>query len=78
MHYYIRVQGHLDPIWQHQFEGWQIEHEDAGSTLVSGPLPDQAALHGVLLQITRLGLTLLSHETSEAVGRAATEKNGSE
>jgi hypothetical protein len=57
MHYSIRVQGHLDPVWHHRFEGWQIEHEDAGTTLLSGPLPDQAALYGVLLQIIRLGLT---------------------
>ncbi len=59
-HYHIRVQGHLDPSWQHRFEGLEIEHQDAG------PLPDQAALHGVLLQIIRLGLTLLSLQTSEA------------
>ena len=65
MYYHIRVQGHLDPVWQHQFEGWQITHEDAGTTLLSGFLPDQAALHGVLLQVVRLGLTLLSLETSE-------------
>ena len=39
-----------------------------GTTLLSGELPDQAALHGVLLQITRLGLVLLSLETSEAPG----------
>jgi hypothetical protein len=64
----IRVQGHLDPVWQHRFEGWQIQHQDAGTTLLSGLLPDQAALHGILLQITRLGLTLLSLETSEAPG----------
>jgi len=65
-HYHIRVQGHLDPSWQHRFEGLEIEHQDAGTTLLSGPLPDQAALHGVLLQIIRLGLTLLSFQTSEA------------
>jgi hypothetical protein len=38
MHYHIRVQGHLDPSWQHRFEGWQIEQQDAGTTLLSGPL----------------------------------------
>jgi hypothetical protein len=65
MHYRIRVQGHLDHSWQHRFEGFQIDHEGTGTTLLSGPLPDQAALHGVLLLIMRLGLTLLSLETSE-------------
>ena len=66
MHYHIRVQGHLDLSWQHRFEGLRIEHLDAGTTLLSGSLPDQAALHRVLLQIIRLGLTLLSLQTSEA------------
>ena len=65
MHYHIRVQGHLDLSWQHRFEGLRIEHLDAGTTLLSGSLPDQAALHRVLLQIIRLGLTLLSLQTSE-------------
>ncbi len=51
MHYHIRVQGHLDPSWQHRFEGLQIKHEGSGTTLLSGPLPDQAALHGVLLSV---------------------------
>jgi hypothetical protein len=46
--------------------GWQITHEEAGISLLSGSLPDQAALHGVLVQIINLGLPLLSLETSEA------------
>jgi hypothetical protein len=65
MYYRIRVQGHLDHSWQDRFEGLRIEHLEAGTTQLSGSLPDQAALHGVLLQIIRLGLTLLSLETSE-------------
>jgi hypothetical protein len=65
MHYVIRIQGHLDSSWQDRFGGLQIEHQDAGTSLLSGTLPDQAALHGVLLRITRLGLTLLSFEASE-------------
>jgi hypothetical protein len=68
MHYALRVQGHLDPSWQDRFGGLRIEQQEAGTTLLSGPLPDQAALHGLLLQIVRLGLTLLSLETSEAPG----------
>ncbi len=73
MYYAIRVQGHLYPTWQHRFEGLQITPEEAGTTLLAGSLPDQAALQGVLLQIVRLGLTLLSLETSEAPGGGATE-----
>jgi hypothetical protein len=68
MHYRIRVQGHLDPGWQDRFGGLRIEQQAVSTTLLSGTLPDQAALHGVLLQIIRLGLTLLSLETSEAPG----------
>jgi hypothetical protein len=68
MHYALRVQGHLDPTFQDRFGGLRIEQQEAGTTLLEGALPDQAALHGVLLQIVRLGLTLLSLETSEASG----------
>ena len=66
MYYAIHVKGHLDPSWQGRFGGLCIEQRETGTTLLSGTLPDQAALHGVLLQIVRLGLTLLSLETSEA------------
>jgi hypothetical protein len=72
MHYRIRVQEHLDPRWQQRFEGLRIEHQDSRATLLSGMLPDQAALHAVLLQIVRLGLTLLSLETSELLEREET------
>ena len=68
MHYALRVQGHLDPTFQDRFGGLHIEQQETGTTLLSGTLPDQAALHGMLLQIVRLGLTLLSLETSEASG----------
>ena len=70
MYYAIRVQGHLGPSWQDRFGGLRIEQQETGTTLLSGTLPDQAALHGVPLQIIRLGLTLLSLETSEAPGGA--------
>ena len=66
MYYTIRIQGHLDPSWQDRFDGFCIEQQESGTTLLSGTLPDQAALHGVLLQIVRLGLTLLSLETRES------------
>jgi hypothetical protein len=68
MHYAIRVQGHLDPSWSDRLGGLGIEQQEAGTTLLSGSVPDQAALHGLLLQIVRLGLVLLSLETSEAPG----------
>ena len=66
MFYTIRIQGHLDPSWQDRFGGLCIEQQGTGTTQLSGMLPDQAALHGVLLQIVRLGLTLLLLEASES------------
>ena len=75
MRYALRVQGHLSPSWQDRFGGLRIEQQEAGTTLLSGDLPDQAALHGVLLQVIRLGLVLLSLETSETPGgEAAAER----
>ena len=68
MHYVIRIQGHLDPSWQDRFGGLCLAQQEAGTTLLSGPLPDQAALYGVLLQLIRLGLVLLSLETSAGPG----------
>jgi hypothetical protein len=65
MRYQIRVQGHLDPSWQEWFEGLHITPEEAGTTLLSGPLKDQAALYGVLMKMRRLNLTLLSLESCE-------------
>ena len=68
MRYALRVQGHLDPSWSDRLGGLCIEQQEAGTTLLSGSLLDQAALHGLLLQIVRLGLVLLSLETSEDSG----------
>jgi hypothetical protein len=68
MHYRICIQGHLGPSWQERFAGLRLEQQEAGTTLLSGELPDQAALHGLLLQIVRLGLVLLSLEVSAAKG----------
>jgi hypothetical protein len=65
----IRISWHLDPSWQPWFDDLQIVHETQGTTLLIGQLPDQAALYGVLLTIRRLGLSLLSLETSEASAR---------
>ena len=65
MYYVIRVQGHLDRTFQDRFGGLCIEQQEAGATLLSGTLPDQAALYGVLLQLIRLGLVLLSLGTSQ-------------
>ncbi len=65
MHYRIRIKDYLDPSWQTWLANLEVVHESEGTTLLVGYLPDQAALYGVLLTIRRLGLSLLSLETSE-------------
>ena len=63
--YEIRLKGHLDDHWAGWFEGLTITLEENGSTLLSGPLADQAALHGILKKVRDLGLTLLSVNSVE-------------
>jgi hypothetical protein len=60
MVYQIRIKGHLGPQWTDWFEGMTITPEDNGDTLVTGPVIDQAALHGVLKRVRDLNLPLLS------------------
>ncbi len=60
MTYQIRVQGHLDTQWTDWFEGLTITLEDSGDTLLTGPVIDQAALHGLLKKIRDLGMPLVS------------------
>lgn len=76
MHCRIRIKDHLDPSWQTWLADLEIIHEAEGTTLLIGPLPDQAALYGVLLTIRRLGLNLLSLEASEASEREEPGKPG--
>ena len=58
--YQIRVQGHMSSQWAAWFGGLQIENQPNGEAVLSGPLADQAALHGVLGQIRDMGLTLIA------------------
>ena len=58
--YRITIKGHLDHEWSDWFDGLEITIGDNGETILSGPLVDQAALHGVLIKIRDLGLPLLS------------------
>ena len=58
--YEIRVKGHLDDVWLSSFAGLQLARLESGETLLSGSLPDQAALHGLLVHIRDLNLTLIS------------------
>ena len=58
--YEIRVKGHLDDKWADWFEGLTITREDNGDTLLTGPVIDQAALHGLLKKVRDLGMPLVS------------------
>jgi len=58
--YQITVKGHLDNRWADWFEGVTITLEDNGETLLTGPVVDQAALHGLLRKVRDLGLPLVS------------------
>jgi hypothetical protein len=60
MIYQIRIKGHLGPQWTVWFEGLTITLEDNGDTLLTGPILDQAALHGLLKKLRDLGIPLLS------------------
>jgi hypothetical protein len=58
--YRITIKGHLDSEWSDWFDGLTIILLDNGKTILTGPIVDQTALHGVLIKIRDLGLPLLS------------------
>ena len=58
--YEIRVEGHLDPRWAAWFDGLELTAEDDGTTVIRGPVVDQAALHGVLHKLRDIGIPLIS------------------
>ena len=60
LYYEIRLQGQLEARWEAWFDGLAISLDEDGNTLLSGPLADQAALHGLLKKVRDLGLPLLS------------------
>jgi hypothetical protein len=60
MVYQIRIKGHLGRQWTDWFGGLAITLEDNGETLLTGPVVDQAALHGLLRKVSDLGMPLLS------------------
>jgi hypothetical protein len=58
--YEIRIEGHLDTRWAAWFDGLTLTHETDGTTVLHGPVVDQAALHGLLQKVRDLGLPLVS------------------
>ena len=70
-YYEIKIKGHLDPRWSDWFAGLKLEHLEDDETLISGVLPDQTAVHGLLERIRDLNLTLVS----VTLGNPPTEKS---
>ena len=69
--YEILIKGHLDDRWAEWFDGLTFTLEDNGTTLLTGSVADQAALHGLLKKVRDLGMPLLSvcpleHGTTDA------------
>jgi len=69
LHYQIRIEGRLDRRWAAWFEGMELSVEDgedsAVTTLIAGPIADQAALHGLLSRVRDLRLPLVSVQRVE-------------
>ena len=66
MIYQIRIKGHLGQQWTDWFEGLTIRLEENGDTVLTGPVVDDAALHGLLKKVRDLGMPLLSVNRVEA------------
>ncbi|KQV65827.1 hypothetical protein ASC64_13090 [Nocardioides sp. Root122] len=65
-HYELRIEGHLSEHWSTWFDGLTLTHADDGTTILRGPVTDQAQLHGLIARIRDLGATLLSVNVSDA------------
>lgn len=72
----IRVEGHLDPHWSTRLGGLGVRHHPDGTTALTGPLPDQSALHGVLTSLRDLGAPLLSVDSAPGARPAADPLGG--
>jgi hypothetical protein len=75
MTYEIRIEGHLGPQWTDWFGGLTITQEDNGDTLLTGPVLDQAALHGLLKRVRDLGMPLISVVRVEPARRSRATTN---
>jgi len=64
--YQVRIKGHLGPQWSEWFDKMTIVLEADGTTTLSGPVVDQAALHGLLVRVRDLGLELISVSQTES------------
>jgi hypothetical protein len=74
--YRIRIKGHLGPQWTDWFGGLAVALDESGDTLLTGPVVDQAALHGLLRKVRDLGMPLVSvrqirQDVSDAIEKGA-------
>ena len=70
----IRVKGQIDQHWSDWFDDLTVTHTDQNETVLTGPIVDQAALHGLLARLRDLGLPIVSVNLSEVADQeAATE-----
>ena len=76
-YYEIKIKGHLDQRWSDWFAGMKLTHLEKDETLLSGSLPDQAAIYGLLERMRDLNLTLLS-VTCSTPSTQQTDKNNKE
>lgn len=76
-HYEIRVAGQLGEEWREWFDGLSLTAEEQGTTLIAGPVADQAALHGLLRKIRDMGVPLLSVTRREMKGEGTMANNRS-
>ena len=75
--YVIRIAGHLDEAkWSHWFGDLDIEQQADGTTILSGRMPDQPALYGVLTRISNLGIDLISVNPTGESKIAALNESG--
>jgi hypothetical protein len=72
--YEIRLRGRLPARWAAWFDGMTLTTTDDGTTVLTGPVIDQAALHGVLQKVRDLGLPLISLTALDPDARPATER----
>jgi len=67
----IRVKGQIDQHWSDWFDGLTVTHTDQNETVLTGPIVDQAALHGLLAKLRDLGLPIVSVNLSEEADQKA-------
>jgi hypothetical protein len=72
-HYRFELEGLLESRWTNMFNNMEMEYSH-GRTIISGPVPDQAALHGLLVRIRDLGLVLISLQQIEPLDTSAVPK----